>query len=379
MNERIIFGNKKYERRLEVGEGCGVRLLANIGHMDAASDYNDELKKAEIAVKYGVDILADNTITDKIYSYKKWIKDNLPVMLNTVPIYDCFNDMENGRFEYGLLDEAIYRHIDIGSDMIVIHPTLTRELANAVYHSSRVIKVTSRGGSQMYRYIMRYNKENPYFEHWDELCRTVSGTGTAIAIGLSLRSGSILDDMDHLFIKELDIAGDLIKKALKWNVPIVIEGIGHVRASNMKALLAEVKHRCHHIPIKTLGPILSDRMIGAEHINALLGSYCAINSGASIIGALFRSEHMGLPSLSEYEESLINYSMLKYIVDMTNSDIEKEERISIARRNRNWLGVLENAFYPEMAAKQFHVRYGKNTPETCTMCGERCAMKEIKR
>ena len=73
MNERIIFGNKKYERRLEVGEGCGVRLLANIGHMDAASDYNDELKKAEIAVKYGVDILADNTITDKIYSYKKWI------------------------------------------------------------------------------------------------------------------------------------------------------------------------------------------------------------------------------------------------------------------------------------------------------------------
>ena len=88
---------------------------------------------------------------------------------------------------------------------------------------------------------------------------------------------------------------------------------------------------------------------------------------------------MGLPSLSEYEESLINYSMLKYIVNMTNGDIEKEEMISIARGKRDWLGVLENAFYPDIAVSQFHARYGEKTPETCTMCGERCAMKEIKR
>ena len=303
MNERIVFGNKKYKRELEVGEGCGIKLLANIGHMEATADYSDELKKAEIAVKYGIDILADNTITDKIYIFKKWIKDNLPVMLNTVPIYDCFNEMEKGEFEYAYLDEAINRHVDVGSDMIVIHPTLTRELANAVYLSSRTIKVTSRGGSQMYRYIMRYNKENPYIEHWDELCKTVSGTGVAIAIGLSLRSGSILDGIDELFLKELDIAGKLIKRAFQWNVPIVIEGIGHVNASNMNDLFNEVKQRSYNIPIKTLGPLLSDRMIGVEHINSLLGSYCAINAGASIIGALFRSEHMGLPSLSEYEES----------------------------------------------------------------------------
>lgn len=377
MQKKTVFGNEKYHTKLEIGDGCGLKLLANIGHMDANSSFEDELKKAEIAVKYGVDILADNTITDQSSYFKSWIKHNLPVMLNTVPIYDCFDAMENGKFVYSMLDEVIDKHIDIGSDMIVLHPTLTRELSNEVFRSTRLIKVTSRGGSQIYRYLMIYNKENPYYEHWDTICRKMAGTGIAIAIGLSLRSGSILDDMDTLFMKELDIAGKLIEKALSMNIPIVVEGIGHVRSTNIEKLFNEVKNRCHHVPIKTLGPLLSDRMIGNEHINSLLGGYCAANAGAAIIGILFRSEHLGLPSVAEYEESLINYNMLKYIINMSAQDIEQERSISIARCNRDWLGVLENAFYPKKAVEQFHCRYGKTAPNTCTMCGERCAMKAI--
>lgn len=377
MQEKIRFGNTKFDRKLEVGAGCGLKLLANIGHMDPAVSFEDELKKAEIAVKYGVDILADNTITEKSIYFKKWVKSNLPVMLNTVPIYDCFKEMEDGTFEYAMLEEAIERHIHAGADMIVLHPALTKELANEVLKSSRVIKVTSRGGSQMYRYVIKYDKENPYFEHWDEICKKISGTGVAIAIGLSLRSGSILDDMDSLFLKELDIAGELIDKAVQMGVPIVIEGIGHVRESNMKRLFNEVRMRCRNVPIKTLGPLLSDRMIGNEHINSLLGSYCAANAGAAIVGALFRSEHLGLPSVEEYEESLMNYKMLKYVFHMSAQDIEKEERISVARCSRNWQGVLENAFYPEEAVRRFHCRYGSTSMDTCTMCGERCAMKDV--
>ena len=378
MRNRTVFGNLKYNKKLEIGDGCGIKLLANIGHMDMDSSFEDELKKAEIAVKYDVDILADNTITCKSFYYKKWIKHNLPVMLNTVPIYDCFDKMENGKFEYSLLDETIDKHIDIGSDMLVFHPTLTKELANEVFQSSRLIKVTSRGGSQMYRYLIKYyNRENPYYDHWDTICEKMAGTGVAIAIGLSLRSGSILDDMDNLFMKELDIAGKLIEKALSLNIPIVVEGIGHVKLPNIERLFEEVKNRCHHIPIKTLGPLLSDRMIGNEHINSLLGGYCAANAGAAILGVLFRSEHLGLPSVFEYEESLVNYSMLKYIINMSAQDIEQERRISIARSNRDWAGVLKNAFYSKEVVEQFHCRYGKTAPKTCTMCGERCAMKII--
>lgn len=373
------FGNKKYDRMLEVGSGCDIKLLANIGHMDAEADFNDELKKAEIAVRCQVDILADNTITDKSFLFKKWIKENLPVMLNTVPVYDCFDEMENGKFEYSRLEEAIEKHIAVGADMIVLHPALTIDLADRVNNSSRIIKVTSRGGSQIYRYMMRYHKENPYYEHWDEICRKVAGTGVAIAIGLTLRSGSILDDLDECLLSELDIAGDLIEKAIEMDIPVVIEGIGHVEITDMDLLFAEIRRRCHNIPIKTLGPLLSDRMIGNEHINSLLGSFCAARSGASILGALFRSEHLGLPGVEEYEESLKNYRMLKYLINMSEDDKKQERAISVERSQRNWAGVLDHAFDSEEAVRQFHNRYGNSAPDTCTMCGKRCAMKELKR
>ena len=376
MTNKMTFGNKKYGREMEIGGRSSVKLLTNIGHMSSGASFNDEIKKAELAVKYGVDILADNTVTEKSFVFKKWIKENLPVFLNTVPVYECFDEMESGTFEYSQLEEVIDRHIDIGSDMIVTHPTMTKGLAKDVYRSSRIIKVTSRGGSQMYRYLLNNDAENPYYVNWDKLCDKLSGTGVAIAIGLSLRSGSILDCMDELFIKELDIAGKLIERALAKDVPIVIEGMGHIKEADMNNVFMEVQQRCHGVPIKTLGPLLSDRMIGNEHINALLGSYSAVKAGASIIGALFRSEHLGLPSIEEYEESLINYKMLKYIVNMTEDDLEKERMISIARSNREWSSILECSFYPEEAVKQFHRRYGENNPENCTMCGERCALKE---
>lgn len=70
MRNRTVFGNLKYNKKLEIGDGCGIKLLANIGHMDMDSSFEDELKKAEIAVKYDVDILADNTITCKSFYHK---------------------------------------------------------------------------------------------------------------------------------------------------------------------------------------------------------------------------------------------------------------------------------------------------------------------
>ena len=373
--KQFEFGNFRFQQRLRIGENTGIKLLANLGHMDEAMNYDDELRKASIAVNCGVDILADNSVTKKSFDFKRWIKANLPVMLNTVPIYDCFDAMENGTFEFAMLEEAIDKHIEVGADMMVFHPTLTAGLRNSVEASSRIIKVTSRGGSQMYRYLGKGKCENPYYEYWDDLCNKLSNKGIAIAIGLSLRSGSVVDDCDDLFMQELDIAGDLVLRAHRANIPVVVEGMGHIRDDNMVVLFSEVKKRCHGVPIKTLGPLLSDRMIGMEHINALLGSYSAAKAGASIIGALFRSEHLGLPSVEEYEESLMNYKLLKYILNMTPENLEIEKMISEERSRRNWSGVLKHAYFQSEAQKQFHLRYGECTPDTCTMCGKRCAMR----
>ena len=239
--------------------------------------------------------------------------------------------------------------------------------------SNRVIKITSRGGSQIHRYIQSTHEENPYFAHWQDICKLLDGTGVSIAISLSLRAGSIVDDLDPLYLEEMNIAGDLIVQAQQYNIPVVVEGVGHVQVSHIPTLLDEIKKRCYDAPIKTLGPIVSDRMLSEEHINALIGGAIAAVSGASIIGVLFRSEHIGLPTVEDYEESLKNYAILKYALNLTSSQLELERTMSRCRASRQWSNILKYAFSPR-SARDFFCQRHQGVAGTCTMCGERCAL-----
>jgi len=372
----FVFGNKLSEHTLSMGQCEPVRFLANIGKMSENSQLDLEKKKVDICFRNGIDIVADNSITKDSYILRKWIKANYPMALNTVPIYETFDAMKSNTFDSSVLYEVLYRHIASGSDMLVLHPGLTKSLADKVSASKRMLPVTSRGGAQIYRYMMKYNKENPYYENWEEICSIFMGTGVSLALGISLRAASILDDIDDYILEELDILGELIKKTPS-EIPICVEGIGHVKYDNIKRLMCEVRARCGSVPIKTLGPLFSDRMLGNEHINALIGATIAISQGASIIGALFRTEHMGLPSVTDYEESLVNYKMLKYMVNMNERDIELEKLMSNARKDKNWTGMLEHSFLHDLANTLFCFSHLKKDGETCSMCGERCPYKEF--
>lgn len=369
----ISFGNSLSRKKLTVGSASPVRFLCNMGHMDSQESLDVEKKKVELAHQYGIDIIADNSITEKSQELRKWIKQNFSMMLNTVPIYACFSSMKDGTFHVNQLLDTIHEHIETGSDMIVVHPCITQKLADKVEKSERIIKITSRGGSQIYRYMLATHRENPYYTYWQEICKLLDGTGVAIAIGLSLRAGSVIDDLDPLYLEEMDIAGNMIAQAQQYNIPIVVEGVGHVQANHIPTLLKEIQKRCYDVPIKTLGPIVSDRMLSEEHINALLGGTIAAVSGASIIGVLFRSEHIGLPTIEDYEESLRNYAILKYALDLSTPQLELERTISQCRAARQWNSILKYAFSPKEAQDFFCARH-KGTTETCTMCGERCAL-----
>lgn len=377
---RIDFGNKKRNGKpLTVGLGEKTRFLVNIGHMDDTLSLEDEKRKVQIAYDNQFDIIADNSISSSSYDFRKWIAENYPLKINSVPIYQCFDKMQNGTFEYSYLREAISQHIDSGVDMIVVHPGLTSEIASRLKNSNRVIPLTSRGGAQIYSYMSRFKQENPYYSHWDEILDQINNTGVCLALGLTLRAGSIIDELDELYLKEMDICGTLIQRALAKNIPVVIEGIGHVRLKSINTLLNEVNYRCHNVPIKTLGPVGSDRLCGLDNINALISSSVAALSGVSIIGALLKSEHIGLPCLEDYERDLPNYRILKYLLELENDnqeDLRIEKNISIARRNRCWNEMFQSAMYPEIARSSYY-RYNERESDVCTMCGNRCAHKLV--
>lgn len=377
---KMTFGNSgRKQKPMQIGQGTQVRFLVNVGHMDDGLSLDDEKRKVEIAYINNIDIIADNSVTSSAYSFRKWIADNYPMKLNSVPIYQCFDRMENGTFDYSCLSESIFQHIDSGADMLVVHPGLTREMLHGIIRSDRVIPLTSRGGAQLFSYMKKSNNENPYFEHWDEIISYVKGTGVCLALGLTLRSGSICDEFDSLYLKEMETCGKLIKQAIAQNIPVVIEGIGHVRLQSIPKLLKEVDKRCYQVPIKTLGPVASDRMCGYDQINALIAASIASTSGASIIGALLKSEHLGLPSVEDYQQDLPNYKILKYLLSLECSDNEnytKEREISEARRDRCWNLMFQKALFPE-EARAAYFRYNKVESNECTMCGRRCAHKLV--
>lgn len=382
MKKNVSFGNKIRDcQQLSIGEGEPIRILANVGHMGMGSSIEDEKEKVKVAIKYGIDIIADNSITEFAYEFRKWIVDNYSVKLNTVPIYECFGLMKENNFKTSTLIRVIEKHIKAGADMIVVHPGLTKNILEELNDSSRLIPITSRGGAQLFWYIKKYGYENPYYHCWQEICDLLKDTGVALAIGLSLRSGSINDQLDHLYLKEMDIVGELIHTAVDNNIPVVVEGVGHVTLQSIPKLLCEIKKRCGGVPIKTLGPLASDRSCGLDHINALISSVVAVLNGASIIGTLFRSEHLGLPNIRDFEESLVNYQLLKYLFDLPHDkkSLELEVLMSKSRMSRNWENMFGVSLYPDLARKIF-LEHNKDTLENekiCSMCGNRCALKLI--
>lgn len=379
---RITFGNKtKKYNEMELDPSGKVRFLVNVGHMDDSLSLEDEKKKVQIALKNEFDIIADNSISSSAFTFRKWISDNYPVKVNSVPVYQCFEKMQNGSFEFEHLKEALYQHIESGVDMLVVHPGLTQSLAEEVTCSKRIIPLTSRGGAQLFSYMMNHNKENPYYEHWDEVISIVKDTGVCLALGLTLRAGSVIDELDELYLKEMDICGSLIKRAMLQNIPVVIEGIGHVRLRSISRLLEEVNKRCYGVPIKTLGPIGSDRLCGLDNINAVISSSIAAMSGVSIIGALLKSEHVGLPNLDDYERDLRYYRILKYLLELDDSNkdaMDLEREISIERKERCWEKMFQRAIFPDEALATYleHNDLGV-VSDKCTMCGNRCAHKLV--
>lgn len=377
---RIEFGNIKRDSHppMAVGSGTNVKFLVNIGHMSDELSLDDEKRKVEIAFKNGFDIIADNSISSSADTFRRWIVSNYPMKLNSVPVYQCFHEMQTGTFEYKHLNDAIHQHIESGVDMIVVHPGLTSHIAGKVADSNRIVPLTSRGGAQIFSYMREYNQENPYYSNWDEVLDAVKRTGVCLALGLTLRAGSIVDEFDDLYLQEMDVCGSLIERARRKGVPVVIEGIGHVRLKSISRLLEEVNKRCHYAPIKTLGPIGSDRLCGLDNINSLISSSIAAMSGVSIIGALLRSEHLGLPNVDDYERDLRYYQILKYMLELDDSsgDMEIEKKISIARKERCWNKVFQFALFPDIA-RQTYYEYNDEQTDICTMCGERCAHKLV--
>lgn len=163
-----------------------------------------------------------------IHQTREWILRNSPVPIGTVPMYQSLEKC-SGRVEHlcwPIFRDTLIEQARQGVDYVTVHAAL---LERFVYHTAnRATGIVSRGGSIIAKWMMLHKQENFLYTHWDEICDILAAYDVAVSIGDGLRPGSIADANDFAQLAELEVQGELTRRAWKKGVQVMNEGPGHV-------------------------------------------------------------------------------------------------------------------------------------------------------
>jgi phosphomethylpyrimidine synthase len=372
--------NHNFERILAIGEKLRTKVNANIGSSGACASLENELAKLEAAVSAGTDSVMDLSTGGDLEAIRSAILEKSPVMVGTVPIYGVATRLHRSNIPIYKMDvDELFKSIEDqcrqGIDYITVHCGITRETIKRIEGSNRLIPSVSRGGSILLQWMKHNNKENPLYEDFDALLEIAYRYDVTLSLGDGMRPGTIIDATDRPQIEELILLGELARRAREKNVQAMIEGPGHVPLDQIAANVILEKRLCDGAPFYLLGPLPTDIAPGYDHITAAIGGAIAAAAGADFLCYVTPAEHLALPTPEDVYIGVVASRIAGHAADIVKKvpgAIEKDRLMSIYRRDLNWEGMLSVAIDPAQAKKRLALA---NDKETCTMCGELCAVK----
>lgn len=379
----VIPKNKNHNFRSRgIGNGLTVKVNANIGTSEKHCNFDEELDKLNVAVKYNVDAIMDLSTGGNLHKILKRIIDESPVMIGTVPIYGVATRLLAEGKKISQLDpeelfEEIEKQAQMGVDFMTLHCGVTKTSLSFLNDDERVCGIVSRGGALLKRWITDNNRENPLYEQYDrilEICRRYDVT---ISLGDGLRPGAGADATDRGQIAELLILGQLVDRAREYGVQVMVEGPGHVPLDQIETNMKLMKRLCHDAPFYVLGPLVTDAAPGYDHIVGAIGGTLAAVNGANFLCYVTPAEHLCLPNVDDVKQGVMSSKIAAHSADIVNGVARSRKRdydISKARRDLDWETIYANALDPEIARKR-KSESESNTEDHCTMCGNLCAVK----
>jgi phosphomethylpyrimidine synthase len=380
----VILKNRLHKnvKPVAIGKGLRTKINANLGTSPDFVDFKLELKKLEVAIKYGADTVMDLSTGGDIRELRVEIlkKSNVPV--GTVPIYEAVcNLAKQGKSLEEMKKEELFPviedHLKTGTDFITVHCGLTRRALKTIERQKRLTGIVSRGGSFLARWMKVNQKENPLYEYYDELLDMAKEYNATLSLGDGLRPGSIADSTDRVQMDELLILGELVQRAREKGVFAMVEGPGHIPIHEIEANILLEKKLCEEAPFYVLGPLVIDCAPGYDHIVSAIGGAIAGSCGADFLCYVTPAEHLTLPDLEDVREGVIASKIAAHAADIAKGvkgTKEIDEEISRARKSFNWEKMVSLSLDPEKAKEK-----RGNIPEDyrkCGMCGEFCAMRE---
>jgi len=235
-----------------IGRNFLVKINANIGNSAVASSIEEEVEKMRWATKWGADNVMDLSTGKNIHATREWILRNSPVPIGTVPIYQALEKV-NGKAEdltWEIYRDTLIEQAEQGVDYFTIHAGVLLRFIPMTAH--RMTGIVSRGGSIMAKWCLTHHKESFLYTHWDEICDIMAAYDVSFSIGDGLRPGSIADANDAAQFGELEVQGELTKRAWAKGVQVMNEGPGHVPMHMIEENMAKQLEWCHEAPFYTL-------------------------------------------------------------------------------------------------------------------------------
>ena len=366
-----------------VGSMLRTKINVNLGVSRDCKDYNIEMQKVMSAVNMGAEAIMDLSSHGNTQPFRQKLTHECPVMIGTVPVYDSVIHYQRDLAELTAQDfiDVVRLHAEDGVDFVTLHCGITRKTIEQIRKHKRKMNIVSRGGSLVFAWMSMTGNENPFYEHFDEICEICAEHDVTISLGDACRPGCLADATDVCQIEELVRLGELTKRAWAHNVQVMVEGPGHVPLNQVAANMEVQKSICMGAPFYVLGPLVTDIAPGYDHITAAIGGAVAAASGAAFLCYVTPAEHLALPNVEDVKQGIVASKIAAHAADIAKGipharDID--DKMGDARRVLDWDAQFACALDPETAKAIRDARLPEDDhSDTCSMCGKFCAVRSM--
>ncbi|MDP1553726.1 MAG: phosphomethylpyrimidine synthase [Methanobacteriaceae archaeon] len=375
--------NRDNAKAVGIGAGLRTKVNATIGTSTDICDFDLEEEKAKVAMAHHADTLMELSVGGDLDEIRQRILKVSDLPVGSVPIYQAAVETirEKGSAIY-MEEESMFKAIEKqakdGVDFMAIHCSVNRETLKRLKRQGREGGLVSRGGAFVSAWMVENEIENPLYKNYDYILEIAKEHDFVMSMANAMRAGAIADSTDRAGVQELIILGELVDRAREAGVQTIVEGPGHIPLNEIPANVTLQKKLCRGAPFYMLGPIVTDIGAGYDHIVSSIGAAASAGAGADFICYVTPAEHLALPFPNDVKEGVIATRIGAYVGDMSKGihNGEKDLVMANARKKLNWEGQYDASLCPAEARKKREERPPED-PDTCTMCGNYCAVKIV--
>ncbi len=373
-----------------IGRSLRTKINANIGNSTMSSCPKMELEKLQAALAYGADTVMDLSTGSNIVNIRRAIIANSPAPIGTVPIYEMLARCGKAdQLTPELVVDVMREQAEQGVDYMTIHAGLLFDQIELA--KKRMMRIVSRGGSILARWMKQHNAENPFYTQFDRILEICAQYDVTLSLGDGMRPGCLADASDEAQFAELKVLGELVRRCHAADVQVMVEGPGHIPFNEIAMNMKKEQELCDDAPFYILGPVVIDCAPGYDHITSAIGATMGAFSGAAMLCYVTPKEHLGLPNAADVRNGVIAYKIAAHAADVARGLPHAQDRdnaISQARADFDWEKQFELALDPDRARELRAEAYAERNVDAakvtgehggehfCTMCGpDFCSMR----